>query len=91
MKMNLLLILFVVINVLSTLPEYHRKGLGSRLLTHVTRDADKVNAKIYLQATPIGYPLYLRLGWQEIEDMVTSTPKGPVIWKCMIREPTLKN
>ncbi|KAE9363739.1 hypothetical protein N431DRAFT_564342 [Stipitochalara longipes BDJ] len=80
------------VHVISTLPEYHRKGLGSRLLNHFLHDADNAGAKTYLQATEAGAGLYPRLGWKDIEDMVTNTPKGPVVWRCMMREPNpLKN
>jgi GNAT superfamily N-acetyltransferase len=78
---------FIVVHVIGTLPEYHRNGLGSRLLTRFTDDADKAGAKAYLQATQIGANLYPRLGWRDIEDMVTQTPNGPVVWRCMMREP----
>jgi GNAT superfamily N-acetyltransferase len=75
------------VHVIATLPEYHRKGLASRLLAHFTDDADKAGAKTYLQATETGANLYPRLGWRDIEDMVTNTPKGPIVWICMMREP----
>lgn len=76
-----------MVHVIGTLPEYHRNGLGSRLLTRFTDDADKAGAKTYLQATEIGANLYPRLGWRDIEEMVTETPNGPIVWRCMMREP----
>ncbi|PMD47624.1 hypothetical protein L207DRAFT_628242 [Hyaloscypha variabilis F] len=80
------------VRVISTLPEYHRKRLGRRLLDRFLRDADDAGAKTYLQATEVGAGLYPRLGFKDIEDMVTNTPKGPVVWRCMMREPNpLKN
>ncbi|KAN0104726.1 Acyl-CoA N-acyltransferase [Hyaloscypha variabilis] len=80
------------VHVISTLPEYHRKGLGRRLLDRFLRDADDSGAKTYLQATEVGAGLYPRLGFKDIEEMVTNTPKGPVVWRCMMREPNpLKN
>jgi len=77
----------LVIHVLATLPEYHRQGLGSQLLLRTLQDADKDHAKTYLQATEIGAGLYPRHGWKDVEDMVTQTPEGPVIWRCMMWEP----
>ena len=67
-------------------PDYQRKGLGRMLLEHFLKDADRDNAKSYLQATAKGEGLYLQYGWKYIEDMVTKTPNGPVVWKCMMRD-----
>ncbi|KAE8444477.1 hypothetical protein EG329_000461 [Mollisiaceae sp. DMI_Dod_QoI] len=77
------------VNVLATVPEYHRKGLGSQLINRFLADADKANAKTYIQATEIGAGLYPKFGWKDIEDMTVNTPKGPIIWKCMMREPNV--
>ncbi|TVY37218.1 hypothetical protein LSUB1_G004771 [Lachnellula subtilissima] len=75
------------LNVLCVHPSYQRLGLGKMLLTRFLVDADKEHARVYLQATELGHPLYLKCGWVDIEDMVTQTPEGPVVWKCMMREP----
>ena len=40
------------------------------LLEHFLADADRDNAKSYLQATESGHGLYLQYGWKDIEDMV---------------------
>lgn len=32
--------------------------------------ADQKQARIYLEATPEGYPLYRKCGWRDVEDIV---------------------
>ncbi|KAF8857924.1 hypothetical protein BDZ45DRAFT_674390 [Acephala macrosclerotiorum] len=75
------------VNVLCTLPEYHRKGLGSMLLQRFLDNANKANAKTYIQATEMGAGLYPRFGWRDVEEMTVRTPKGDFVWRCMMREP----
>ncbi|TVY14059.1 hypothetical protein LARI1_G007054 [Lachnellula arida] len=75
------------LHVLCVHPSYQRQGLGKKLLTRFLADADKEHARVYLQATALGHPLYVRCGWVDVEDMVTRTPEGAVVWKCMMREP----
>lgn len=57
------------------------------MLEHWLSDTDRDGAKAYLQATTFGEGLYRLYGWEMIEDMVTETKMGPVVWKCMMREP----
>ncbi|TVY39716.1 Puromycin N-acetyltransferase [Lachnellula occidentalis] len=75
------------LNVLCVHPSYQRQGLGKMLLSRFLADADKEHKRAYLQATALGRPLYVKCGWVDVEDMVTQTPEGPVVWKCMMREP----
>lgn len=53
------------LNVLA--PDYWRKGIASRLLNWIIPKADKKNIPIVLAATPLGYPLYLKHGFVEVE------------------------
>ncbi|TVY87117.1 hypothetical protein LAWI1_G005383 [Lachnellula willkommii] len=75
------------LHVLCVHPSSQRQGLGKKLLTRFLADADKEHARVYLQATALGHPLYVRCGWVDVEDMVTRTPEGAAFWKCMMREP----
>jgi len=76
----------VVFHVIGTHPDYHRKGLGSKLLERFIQDADRDNARVYLQATEMGAKMYPKYGFKDIEEMAVNTPKGPVNWRCMMRE-----
>ncbi len=73
------------------LPEYHRQGLGGRLLSDSLEDADKNGWKAYLQATKKGEGLYPRYGWKDLgDDCIFVTPEGKMTWRCMMREPQPK-
>jgi GNAT superfamily N-acetyltransferase len=76
-----------VVNILATLPDYHRKGLGIKLLNRFLDDAYAAKAKTYIQAAEMGTELYPRFGWKDIEDLTIKTPKGPINWRCLMREP----
>ncbi|CZR60970.1 uncharacterized protein PAC_10866 [Phialocephala subalpina] len=56
-----------VANLLGTHPAYQRKGLASKLLKHVLDMADREGRKVYIEATPAGHPVYLRLGFRDID------------------------
>jgi len=79
------------LHALATLPEYERRGLGSLLLKHGMALADADGAKTYLEASPAGFPLYRRLGWTQIDQIVTDLGQyggsGIRTSVCMIREP----
>lgn len=57
-------------SLLAVRPEYQRKGLGSLLLTPVLELADKENAKTFVQASGKGLGLYLKHGWEEVDEIV---------------------
>ncbi|KAE8441846.1 hypothetical protein EG329_004247 [Mollisiaceae sp. DMI_Dod_QoI] len=59
-----------VANLLATDPAYQRKGLATRLLKHVLDMADEEKRKVYIEATPAGHPVYLKLGFKDL-DMVS--------------------
>lgn len=35
--------------------------------------ADKAGAQTYIEASPFGLPLYLRHGWEQVDEMVIDT------------------
>jgi GNAT superfamily N-acetyltransferase len=75
-----------VFHVIGTHPEYFRMGLGSKLLERFLQDADRDHARVYLQATEMGTKMYPGYGFKDIEEMTVNTPRGPVNWRCMMRE-----
>lgn len=76
--------------VLATAPAYQRRGLGSMLLKQVLQRADKEGKVAYIEATDTGYPLYLRLGWKQIDvielDLSKYGGKGTASNRIMLRE-----
>lgn len=55
-----------ILVMLSTLPEYERKGIGSKLLKPGLEEARNDGVSVYLGATPAGKPLYDRNGFKVV-------------------------
>ena len=54
---------------MTTLPEWERKGLGSAILERILREAENDgHSMIFLTASPKGYPLYQKFGFEHIFD-----------------------
>ncbi|KAF7590085.1 hypothetical protein BBP40_003287 [Aspergillus hancockii] len=60
----------MILDMLATLPEYQGQGVGTKLLQWGVQQADAHNARIYLEATMEGYPLYRKYGWQPLEELL---------------------
>jgi ribosomal protein S18 acetylase RimI-like enzyme len=79
--------------MLATRPNYHRKGLATRLLRHGLDIVDKDGKKAYIEATAHGFPLYQRFGFKEIDRKTIElepwggAPGAQAINYCMMREP----
>jgi hypothetical protein len=60
------------------------------LLKQVLQRADKEGKVAYIEATDTGYPLYLRLGWKQIDvielDLSKYGGKGTASNRIMLRE-----
>jgi GNAT superfamily N-acetyltransferase len=78
-------------SILAVRPEYQRKGLGSMLLTPVLEQADKENAKAFVQGSVQGVGLYLKHGWEEVDEiLIDYSPYGgasDVKTALLVREP----
>lgn len=72
-------------------PKYQRKGLGSMLLTPVLDQVDKENAKAFVQGGVQGVGLYLKHGWEEVDEILMDySPYGgamDVKTALLVREP----
>jgi GNAT superfamily N-acetyltransferase len=77
--------------MLATLPEYQGQGVGTKLLEWGIQQAEGRNARIYLEATMDGYPLYCKYGWQRLEDLNLDFAQyggtGKAQFVLMMREP----
>ncbi|OBT71905.1 hypothetical protein VF21_09198 [Pseudogymnoascus sp. 05NY08] len=77
--------------ILAVRPKYQRKGLGSMLLTPVLEQADKENAKAFVQGSVQGVGLYLKHGWEEVDEILMDySPYGgarDVKTALLVREP----
>ena len=67
----------LVLHVLAVSPHHQRKGLGALLICDGLALADKYNARTYIEASPVGLQLYLRHGWELVDDILMDmTPFG---------------
>lgn len=47
-------------------PDYHRRGCGGQLMSHIVKHADQVGLRCYLEATSTGKRLYDKYGFEVI-------------------------
>ena len=59
---------YVLLSMLATRKDYHRRGVGGMHLKWGLVQADKLNLPSYLEASPMGRPLYLKMGYEHVMD-----------------------
>lgn len=60
-----------------TLPSHSRQGAGVKLTQAVMSIAEKGPTIYYLEATPMGYGVYLKCGFEEVDHIeLDLTPYG---------------
>lgn len=83
-----------VLDFLATLPAHQGKGIGSMFLRWGLDKADAVQRRVYLEATPEGYPLYCKYGWRAVErvtvDFAPHGGEGSQSLVIMMRDPNPK-
>lgn len=81
----------LVLDLLATSPNYQGQGVGTALLKWGMEKADALQARIYLEATPEGLPLYIKYGWKEVEvvtiDFSQLNSHGQESFVIMMRDP----
>ncbi|EMD62189.1 hypothetical protein GGP41_002353 [Bipolaris sorokiniana] len=80
------------LQILVTDPDHHRRGAGSMLLKWGLGKADELGLPGFLEASPMGKPLYERMGFRTQETAVFDLTKygaeGEDTNTIMIREPS---
>ncbi|KAF9696331.1 hypothetical protein EKO04_005728 [Ascochyta lentis] len=56
-----------VLDTLVTLPSHERRGAGSMLVRWGTERADEAGVEAYLEASPMGAPMYARHGFEPVK------------------------
>lgn len=83
-----------VAELLATSPEFQRRGLGSLLLSHGLELADREGRRCYIEATPAGWPVYLKLGFRDVGIVEVDLKRYGMDLvgnnRCMVREPVRK-
>ena len=57
---------YVLVGILVVMPEYQRRGIGTRLLDWALKQADENGYPCYIDSSPQGLGLYKKLGWEEV-------------------------
>ncbi|KAF2735398.1 acyl-CoA N-acyltransferase [Polyplosphaeria fusca] len=60
---------YFVLDTLVTHPEHHRRGAGGLLIAWGCERADQKGVEAYLEASPMGQPLYARYGFEPAREM----------------------
>ncbi len=80
------------LNILAIHPDHQRKGIGSAFIRKGLDDADRDDARTYIEASVAGLPLYLKFGWKEIDKIVVDVGKidgrGLATEVCLMRAPS---
>ncbi|XRM47639.1 hypothetical protein ABZX51_010608 [Aspergillus tubingensis] len=80
----------IMLEFLATLPEAQGNGVGTALLKWGIERADARNARVYLEATKDGYPLYWKHGWRDLQvaglDFTKYGGTGSQEWVAMRRD-----
>lgn len=82
--------------LIMTHPNHQRQGLASRLLREALDQADAEGRDAYIEASPDGYPVYVKAGFKEIDRVTFSLEQhGGEAGEeetsvCMVRKPVVK-
>lgn len=66
-------------------PDYQGQGIAGRLLQRGLEEADRAQQDVYLEGTAAGRRLYLRHGFEDLEDIDLETVDYKIV--AMIRHP----
>lgn len=60
---------YILLHILAVRPTHHRRGIGSMHLSWGSQEADKLGLPMFLEASPMGRPLYARHGYEPVADV----------------------
>jgi GNAT superfamily N-acetyltransferase len=79
--------------LLATHPDYRRRGAGTALTQWGIIQALTAGVDVGLEASPMGFPLYLHLGFVLLEDLVIKADDDPtsVLLRVMVYDKNQKS
>lgn len=80
---------YYFLNIMTVLPEYHGRGIGRRLVTVVTDQADVEGMPCYLEASKDvpNIQIYERMGFNFVKKLDCDDDGEKCTLYCMVREP----
>ena len=60
---------YILLHILAVRPTHHRRGIGSTHLSWGSEKADELSLPMFLEASPMGRPLYERHGYRAVADV----------------------
>lgn len=76
-------------------PDYRRLGLGTTLVQVGLGAADEAGARTHVEATPMGLPVYLKLGFETVAELVVDLAEfggdGMVTDLSLVRKPVCRS
>lgn len=60
---------YILLHMLAVRPSHHRRGIGGMHLSWGDEKADELGLPLYLEASPMGRPLYERHGYEKVMDL----------------------
>lgn len=82
---------FILLHVLATRPDQHRKGVGALSMAWGCKKADELGIAAYLEGSPMGVGLYKKYGFDIVDEMNFDARKHghhePLTHMCMKRMP----
>lgn len=71
--------------IVFTHPDYRRKGIGQKFMDWGIAKADEMGVELFLDASPVGRPLYDANGLVEVDknDIIPRTNDPDDAWKAM--------
>jgi GNAT superfamily N-acetyltransferase len=80
---------YYFLNIMTVLPEYQGRGIGKRLVTVVTDQADLEGMPCYLEASKDvpNIPIYERMGFRFVTKLDCDDCGDKCTLYCMVRDP----
>lgn len=80
---------YYFLNIMTVLPEHQGRGIGRRLVTVVTDQADLEGMPCYLEASKDvpNIPIYERMGFEFVTKLDCDDDGDKCTLYCMVREP----